>query len=324
MYSIEDLIYLLETDRFDRLAREKYTENKDKIEIQFQDEEMFISYLKGLYIDMFTKINNGDKEKILLQLNFGGICVEYVDLLIELMNRAADNPFFSEPEIEELKDLKKYENDALFEALSKRDEEIKKFALVTTFTPIEKIEEAVRENNPVGEGIKITDEILSMIKRTVNIETSKKTYFTYFSKEVSELYSEIGNDILTKIALDLNLKAPEINILFEDGTIVNYKKSGIKVRPYNFDTVIYYAKLELISMYRNPNTSLSGLIVGQINTPEDLEKMPEKEFIQKLGWPFGDALKKLNKYEEEYNKKLLEDPSSRIKGIKKLVNKYNL
>lgn len=330
MYNMEKLLEVLNSKEFIEFAKERYESKKGLICDKCNNEEVFITYLKAIYVDKFLKADTDEKRKrVILSIPMHHIESTYVLEVIEALNASASsvNEPMHKNDVEYLKKIRQYETDPIFDALSERDELIEIIAVeFNEFTYMSDIKEG---NYATVAKYRISPEEIKAIEKAVMYPIFNSMMHALYDESVGEEkpnsnYEEIENDVLKKMVFHTNKDNPEFEIILEDGTIVNYYRGDIRIKPFKIDDVIKFSKLAFICQYYNgPENEIGGILGGSVDQDIDPFDMSLEEFEENMRSAFIEVYGRLYGLDEVYSKKMIEDAKEKVKTMKKIIKEYN-
>ena len=319
MEKFDYLIEAVNSDEFIENAMNNYCNflylNKDNnLERTAQNMEKFISYLKAQYIKEFFETDDEEIQEAIIESAFmGKVYPNRIYWIFDNINisSAKVGQFMNLDGVKKIKELQQYLNNPMYKELSKKDEYIKKSIIENQkYNTIEEIENGKYIQH---KGYTLDKEEIQTIKNAKLIPTINRTihvlYDEYDEYRISYCeYEDIDDEILKKFAFHTNKNNPEFNIIFEDGTIVNYFYGDIRVMPYKLEDYLTYTKLHMI---------------------EEMEQSNDKEFqndefelLMTIGIVRTTIVLLL--LLEVYTKKMINRSKEKLNDLKQLVKKYNL
>jgi len=269
---------------------------------------------------------------MLLDLLNGYVDPSYYIAIIDALNNTCGDiiDYNIKQNLDYLNDLRKYESDPAFKELSKRDHEVFKFAKwFNCFTTVEEIKSG---EYMVPNDYKISEEELELMRKAKMTEGINRRIHELYDEDNGERakcnYAAIKDEEMKKYAYHTDADNPEFEIILEDGSIINYWRGDIRVKPFSMNDVIYYTKLQFIGEYYGeikPNPI--GCLLSHFNgiDPElDIYSMTDEEFARNLFNAFPEVYGKLYGLDQLPSESIKNKSNEQLEGMKQLIRKYNL
>ena len=141
-------------------------------------------------------------------------------------------------------------------------------------------------------------------------------------------YDVIKEETIKSLVPHTNKNNPDIEILFNDGTIINYYKGDIRILPFNFKQLVEYIKLMFV--YNYYNGSNNPLLTFYLETEDgvsldtDFDDMDLEEIEILLGYAISMATDVVRSLSQRYSERMIEQSKEKVAYLLKLANKYKL
>jgi hypothetical protein len=332
--NMEELMKNLNSKKYQKAIRDFYKNRVAKLDETQIDEESFVSYAKAFTIQKYLNPKTEDciRRDIMFDTYTGKIDInDIADLLITIKESA--NPTVNmlvQKHIDYMKELQEYEDTLAFKELSKREDEIEKtIKEINGFTTIEEIKSGVYK---APRNYKISAEELEVIEKARKVPEKIQLIHTLYDEEAQFRivcnYDAIDDEELKQYAYHTDKANPEFEIIYEDGTIVNYYRGDIRIKPFKFADVMYYTKLEFAKEYYadedDERTPIAKILSGKMDSELDIFSMTEDDLEENLYPAFTTIYAKMYVLDQEQPKAKMIKAEKELDKIKKLVKAYNL
>jgi len=321
---INDILNTLNSPDYEELIHNMYLCSEEIINDKWKDEEKFTAYLKAYCIYEFLKTCDERQKGLFLlslDLGFGFISVftDFIEKINATEAKMAD--LINEDVLEDFKELSLYISNPIYKELSKSNKVIAKIIKEHhKYLTMEEIKSGKYLHsfcNPTG--YKITGREIEMLDRARKFsKLNTLAHMLYDEKGLATYHCDhtIKNDkeILKKFLMNTSSNNPEYDIIFEDGTIINYFMGNIRVKPYNFQDVITYTKL-FYAMHFVEMKEYFNIKDKQISV-ETAKQMVKSSFVNVIGMLYA--------LEDVYTQKMIDDSKNELVKIKKIVKEYDL
>ena len=324
----EKLIELLNREDYTAIMTEMYSSIKVCLneELRKIDDETMVSYLKAYCVYCCDNKSSARLQELyLFSLNMGfalvGVLSEFVDQMNAMTAKIAEP--VNKERIDDLERLLKYKDDNIYKELSKSDKTItqmiKKVGCYITIKELKKGTYQKRDNYTISE-----EEIKAIEKVKQHPELNQLAHSLYDEKTA---YSYKPNheikdddDILKKFLIYTNKNNPQYNIVFNDGTIVNYFEGEIRVKPYKMQHILLFTKL----FYAANHNSMKKFYMIIDNVADTDFSEPSKLGAELLVSSISNVLIILRSLEEIYTKKMIDNSKEMFVKLKKITKEYDL
>lgn len=322
------ILNALNSENYTELMSQMYSCSKDIINEKWQNEDKFISYFKAYCVYEYLKIS-GDRQRGLfllsLDLGFGLISIftDFIEIVNATEAKMADLIYSDSLEI--FKELTPYIKSPIYKELSKSDKVISQIIKDHHhYITMEEIKSGKYLNNGTNPtGYKITGREILYLDKAKDYEKLNRLAHLYYDEKGVLLYTcnpdiddnkDIFNKFLKNFLLNTNSNNPEYDIIFDNGTIVNYFMGDIRVKPYNFQNVLTYTKL-FYAAHFNDMKKFFNVKEDKI-TPEIAKQMVKSSFVN--------VISMLHSLEDVYTQKMIDNSKDELVKIKKIVKDYDL
>ena len=333
---LKQLINILQEDRITAKMFEFYGKYENKIDKRWRNPGKFVSYLKAYYIERYLTVSDTAKGLILMNLKEEddlsiGITQTFLDKIngsVAKLNQNVEGVY-----LDEFEDLLQLIDDPIYESMEYDDELIMGIIKETQgFVTINEIKD--KDTTATGGYEFSKDEIVNIISAKLTPEINKTIHSLYDEATYDGVtcnYNTITDDTAKRFAFHTDCKNPEFKIIFEDGTIVNYKKGDIRLYPIDFFSLTNYIKL-LMTYYMK-----FGDEDEELSFTCELYDLDIDDFLGLNYCDLDDELKeKLVVVAAEdlcsdvddllinYSKKMIEDSQKEVTKMNEYVKKYKL
>lgn len=295
MDSYTRLLNVLKSDSFKNYIYTNFDEYIDRLNQDLKNPDIFMKYCRAFVVDIYLSLDDDMKNKLVNQIERNGLTDTEMDFLIFNLNACVSKPndhidkeseeFFEELEPYKDKPLSKlltqYRKE-IFEVLSRemgvftinqikdgdyyipqKDSEGRMSEYILDDNEIETIENAHKASLLVDIGHSLYDDIKYTQRPSILGGVVIDKYITCD-------YEKADNDGLGNIVFDTLKDGPklEIDIVFEDGIIMQYHKGAIRKKQYTNDEMMTYIYADITRMLEE-----DGYDENNISTidPDDLE-----------------------------------------------------
>jgi len=332
MDKLNEFINILNSDKITALLYDFYSDNEDYINPYWRDEKKFVSYLKGYYLDRYLEIPDDLKSLLFSDLKDGELNVGVLETFLDKTNGslAKPNDHMETGSLQEFKDLMQFKDDELYEELSNDNSWI--MGLYIEKNGIITIDELKKGDYIKIDGYSLDNDEIKTIEHAKMVPGLINTIHSLYDDLEDERnkcnYDAIDDEVLKKFAFHTNKDNPEYNILFDDGTIVNYYKGDIRIMPINLMALVIFTKLTFIDNYYNgENNQLFQFMLEPYDI--DVSDVPFSELDDEtMEILMSIAIEMVYSNVESlnliYSKKMIEDSKRDVKKMGELVKKYKL
>ena len=232
-------IKLLNSKQTKELFVEFYNDNAECISSKWRDETRFITFLKAYFLDRYLESSDNTKDLLFNELKDGDLNVGILEPFIDLIrgSEANVNDNLEGVELTEFSELYEYLDDPIYEFLSSNNKYIRDFTIRNNgFIPLAILESG---NYYVQGNYKLSKKEISTIKFAklmapiISLVHSKYDELDTFDERTICNYNAIEDEQLKKLVPHTDNDNPEIEVLFPDGTIINYFKGDIRLYPFD-------------------------------------------------------------------------------------------
>ena len=326
MDELDRLIHILNGEEYHELLKNMYLAHKNSLNAKWQniEDDTMVSYLKAYCVAMYMDIKDErQKELFIVSITLGYALLAICPAFIGQLNTAAAKmaELINTEVLDDLKELSKYSNHPIYKELSKSNKVIANIVKEQhRYLTIEEIKNGKYLKNGCNPtGYKITGKEIEMLDRA---EKFKKlnvlAHLLYDEREIVKYKSDYNinneSEMLKKFLMPTHANNPEYDIIFKDGTIVNYFMGDIRIRPYKFQDVLTYTKLFYASHYEKMKEFFN---VKENDISIDIAKQMVKS-------SFLNVIEMFYCLEDVYTKKMIDNSKEKVLKMKKLVEDYNL
>lgn len=328
-----DIVRLLEDDENRKIVTELRKNIKKYLVNEFQDldDKTIELYIMGYIINAYEIQPNDFSKKLFIDsLCNNAYLAELMDDFVEKINgtKSIIGDRVRIDAIEIINQLKDYKKSDIYKELSKSNKEIakiiKQYHGYFTITELKKL----ADNPPKGKFVPyiISNEELEIIECVKeNNFINKLGHILYDENKGQRICCnpDISSeeDILKNLLANTGKNNPPFDIVFKDGTIVDYYRGYIRVRRYNFKHVIELVKLYYAQNFEKMKERYNKKIFITNLTNEELSYQIGKQMVVSS---FISVLNILNGYEQIYTKQMIENSKKEFVKIKETVEKYDL
>ena len=331
MDDIKKYIKILDNMDLSSLMQELYFYAEERLKRNMSFEE-FESLFKGYLIySIYTekdRFNFCELKEILKNKAFlKSLVFDFVVMVNGQTAKVAQ--LMDENECNELLDLEEYRNDPLYEELSEEDQLIgmiikDEFCYVT----IGDIKNGAYLTNGYNIGnYVLTKEEIAAIERVHKLPNLNELAHLMYDERIDTIYEykedETDPDIMRKLIVCTGKNNPEYEIIFPDGSIINYRNGYIRKKPYTYLDIITYTKLYLIAYYNEIEEEIEAYTDHELELidPELYETI---RFQDKIESAFNAVISRIISLEDIYTKPMIDSSKEEYNKVKKIVKDYNL
>lgn len=333
MKNIEKLQKIFESATFREAALEYYERKERFLNDDCKDPSIFIPYLKAAIMDTYMNADEETKEELLEELSYEVIEPELdIDLIYTINTSVSSegNKPIRDKDKEYLESLSEHIDDPIYEELSKHNKDIIKcivrdngFKFMRDIKPGKTFTSGRKTHTFDEEEIKTLERSKFVIPLLNRVHELYDEYEGELDKPRCN-YDAIEDETLKKFAFHTDKENFEFEIIFDDGTIMNYCMGDIRFKPFNFKTVVKLTKLAFVELYRNDSQNDIERIFNSFNQSIDPYNMTEEEFDDSISASFEHIYKYLYCADEKESVKMLKDAKEDKIKMNKLILKYNL
>ena len=333
---IPNIVKLVKNKAYSSMISAAYREEKRFLHEDFQDidDDLMISHAKAYMVGRYLELNNDrEREHFLDIIRSGILIIGLIDDFIKSLNamKSKIGDHVHDDILYDLKALEKYKDTDMYKKLSKGNNRIASIIKeYHGYVTLKELKEKCHDEPLIIGDYKeyiISEEEIKIIEATKNHPLPNQIAHLLFDYRKNNDYRcdhKINNDneVLKNLLVNTKQNSPRYDIIFEDGTIVNYNEGDIRIRPYNFKQVLRYTKLYFVQnfdeMYEVYTQSSNIFYRGDAKPP-----MAEIERQMILN-SFVNVLSLLIDYEDIYTKRTIEDSKKNLVKIKEIAKKYDL
>ena len=318
---------------------EYHIEHSDSLKAKWKDESEFVRYLKAFLIDKFNEVPDEIKDHLINELRDGIVNTYLVETFVEIIRgeQANVNEYIDGITLGDFSDLLVYKDDEIFKRLSSNNEWIRGLTKENNnFISILELENGnyfLPGNYRLSKDEINTIKCSKMLAPIIGMVHSKYDEMCYDENGVSEErticnYDVIKEETIKSLVPHTDKNNPDIEILFNDGTIVNYYKGDIRILPFNFKQLVEYIKLMFV--YNYYNGSNNPLLAFYLETEDgvsldtDFDDMNLEEIEILLGYAISMATDVVRSLSQRYSERMIEQSKEKVAHLLKLANKYKL
>lgn len=330
---MEDIIKLLNDPEVEKSIRGIYRIVSTNLKDEFRciDEDTMISYAKAYLIHEYNSIENKyDKKHFLVEIK-KAIIYPVLDNFIRSLNGSIAKPgeLVKKYVVGEIKELEDARDTEIYRILSQDNKYIAKIiAKYHGFHTINYFKKRAEENKGVQSYIEhiIPEEELKIIEATKNYPIPNQiAHMLYDVKRNIYYYCDYtinGEDEkLKNLLVSTKQENPRFEIVFEDGTIVEYNMGGIRIKPYTFKQLVRYTKLffakefdELLETHESYN---QPTVLG---TPVSNDKKGKDMLLD----AYTNVRNMFEDYDNIYTQKMIDGYKKELILLKETSKKYHL
>lgn len=334
-----ELIEFLKSDGFESYANTVYNYYSEKLNMNIKGKQ-FATFLKAYVLDIYDNIDDENKNKFIEKIQFFALTAEEIEFLIFKLNACLSKPndHINKDSEEFFEELESYKDNSIFSSLAQYRKEI--FKVLSTemgvYTikqikagdyhipeidleghmgeyflddnEIETIEKAHKASLLVDLGHSLYDDIEYIQRPTIfgNIE---------MDKHITCDYEKADNDGLGNIIFNTLKDEPkiEIDIVFEDGIIMQYHKGNIRRKQYTINEMMTYIYADIVM--RLEKLGFDENNISAID-PDELESM--------IDFACMEITAQSDYLGEIYSKKMIDSSKKYIKKLAKISKEENL
>lgn len=327
------IIYLTKEENKKRI-NELYSDYKKYLHKEFQkiDDKVIVSYFIAYIISVYEKQENTfAKNHFIVTLKAESILTELLNEFINRLNATKSNlgDLVHKETHEELDKLKTSKKNVIYKELSKSNKDIAKIIKdYHGYFTVNELKKKSQEEPPSGifkPYIVSLDEI-STIEATKEWPTLNELGHLLYDVKRGYRYCcdhDIKDDSeeLKRIMVNTGRNNPKFDILFKDGTIVEYYRGDIRIKSYTFGHVIKLTKLYYAQHYEELKKYYEQtMYISNANNSNISYQLGRNMLINS----YTQVLDILESHEEIYTRKMLDDYNKEFVKIKEIVKKYDL
>lgn len=322
------LLKTLTSDETKEKLLEIYDVFKDsfKGELQSFDRDTIIMYIKAYCIDIFDNIKDENfKLRYVMAMEIGLPLPNIFNEFVEKMNATAAK--IAEPihieEKDEITYLIQYKNTKIYKELSKSDKEIS--SIIKECAGYYTINELRNHKYMINfRGYIFTQEELDIIEKTKKFPQLNQFAHTIYDEKVENHYEcnhsiNGEDDELKRFLVNTNKSNPKYEIIFEDGTIIEYYKGDIRVKPYTFKQILELTKLFCSAYYDEMKIFYENMF--NIDDSKETSYQIGRQMIRNS---FVNVRMMIDYLGEIYTKKMIDDSKKKLIKIKEIADEYDL
>lgn len=340
MDSYTRLVNVLKSDVFQKYIYTNYKEYIDKLKKDLRKPEVFMKYCRAFIMDLYFHYDDEKREMLVDKIVHDGLTETEVDFLVFRLNAcmAKPNDHIDEESEEFFEELDPYKDKPLAKSLSKYREDI--FSVLSremgVFT-IKQIKEGDYHipqrdaEGRMGEYFLGDDEIQTIEaahKASVLVDLGHSLYddieYTKrpsilggiaIDKKITCDYEKADSDGLGNLVFNTLKDSPkiEVDIVFEDGIMMQYHLGGIKKKPYTIDEMMTYIYADIARLleeegYDEKNIdTIDSHSFDMIIEEACIEISAQSDFLGEI-----------------YSKKMIDKAKKYIKRLTKIAKEENL
>ena len=331
MDEIKKYIKILDNIDITSSIQDLYSYAKKRLKKNMTIEE-FESFFKAYLIhNMSTKkeiFNFCDLKETLNNTRFLKMIV-YDFIIMINATKAKISELIDDVDYNELKDLEDYINDPMYKELSEKDQIIgmiikDEFCYVTIGDI--KTGSYLTNGHNIGK-YTLSKEEIEKIEEAYKFSHLNELAHLIFDDRIDTIYEykedTKDKDIMRKLIINTGKHNPEYEILFKDGTIINYRNGYFRKKPYNYFDLINYTKLYLIANYYEIEEDIGKYMDFDFESidPELFEII---KFQDEIETAFSRVVNMLYSLEDVYTKKMIDNSKEEYTKVKKILKDYNL
>ena len=327
----EDIIKLLNDPEVERSIRGIYRIVSTHLKDEFKciDEDTMISYAKAYLIHEYNSIENKyDKKHFLVEIK-KGIIYPVLDNFIRSLNGSIAKPgeLVKKYVVDEIRELKEAKDTEIYRILSQDNKYIaREIAKYHGFHTIGYFKKRAEENKGVQSYLEhiIPEEELKIIEATKNYPIPNQIAHMLYDVR-SNIYYYCDHTInsedekLKNLLVSTKQQNPRFEIVFKDGTIVEYNNGDIRIKPYTFKQLVEYTKLYFAQEF-------DGLLetYDSYNQPTQQPVSNEKKGRDMLLDAYTSVRGMFEDYGDIYTQKMIDDYKKELVLLKETSKKYHL
>lgn len=338
MDSYTRLLKILKSEEFSSYIEETFGIYKEKLKKKIKKEE-FVSIFRAFIVEIYNTIDDEIKEKFVDRINSYGLTEDEVDFIIFKINACISKPndHIDEDSKEFFNDLESYKNKPIAKSLSKYKNEVFKILSeemgVYTIKQIKEGDYHLPERQPDGQmGEYILDEDEIEIIETAHkagalldlghtlyddVKYVKRNvlWVELYDKVIKCDYEKADEDGLGNLVFNTLKNGPrfEVDIVFDDGIIIQCHQGNIKRKPYPIDEMLSY-------IYANVAKILEETGVKD----EDVPSMKPDDLSEIIEFSCIEISAQSDSFGEIYSKKMVDNSKKYIKKLVKIAKEENL
>lgn len=317
MSKIHDLIRDLKSEEFFDAAKESYyflTCDKENPNVTIEE---YVSALRGLFMDEFiTAKDDTEMSFITYAAKCSDIYAVDANSIYKLLetSKATLGEVIEKDYLAQITNLSEYAEDPLYKDISEYNSDISKLIRRTQF--YYSINQIKKGNYKGPMDYRLSQKEIRTIENVKFIRPINKMIHDFYDEEGVAFkycaYNKIPEDsILKRFAFHTDEDNPLFDIVFEDGTIVEYLCGDLRVLSYKFQELVVLTKLYFVQSLKE-----SGVI--------DIDSLNREQLIEEVQSAAHTAENVLKIQDEVYTKKMIDTSKKNLENIKRLVKEYNL
>ena len=350
MDHLKKLLDILKRERVNVAIYKKCSEYVDELD----DDDLYVgklhSYVKALIVDDFLKLSEKGQKDTLSLLSCGFIDPKYVCIAIRNINMlfVDSGSLMYPPRRTFLRGLEQYKDDPILdEDLISNDELIKR--IICKRNHIYPIDDIEKGKYSLIHNYRLDESEITEIK--------KVTYITdILIRRVHELYDEdqgefnktvcnydaIEDEAIRKLIPHTYRKNPPVQILLSNGSIVDYYKGDIKIKPYRMMDFINLVKLVYVKkrhesslmeeyepeILEERNSEMEYLEERLCLTEEEKERLEKLRelylFKRQIKDIVDEVSEEIDGLDQVYSERMKDMSKEKVDMMDSLVLKYNL
>jgi len=330
---MEEIIKALNDPEIERNIRGIYRIVSTNLKDEFKsvDEDTMVSYAKAYLINEYNSIDNKYERKHFITELKQGIVYPQLEYFIRSINGTIAKPgeLVNKHIIEEIKGLEEAKDTEVYRILSHNNKYIaREIARYHGFHSINYFKKRAEENKGIQSYLEhiISEEELKTIEATKKYPIPNQIAHMLYDVRSSVYYycdHSINGDEeeLKNLLVSTKQENPRFEIVFKDGTIVEYNMGDIRIKPYTFKQLVEYTKLYfakefegLLETYEDYNRPTA------LGTPVSNEKKGKDMLLDS----YTVVRNMFIEYEDIYTQKMIDEYKKELVLIKETSKKYHL
>ena len=310
-----------------------YKDLKEYLNKEFQemDDSLLVSYLMAHIVNLYEAEDDLGKQIFINRINNGFTIIDFMNDFVDKINGSkAELGDRVKPEvIPELMELKNYKATDVYKELSKSNKEIAKLIKEKHgYFTMSELKKKAKEEPPEGvfKPYIISEDELHIIECTKEYGVFNQLAHLLYDEKKGYRYCcdhEINceEDELKRLLVNTKHNNPRFDILFNDGTIIEYYRGDIRKKPYNFKQVVILTKLYYAKNYKEMKEKYEkAMYISSTNNDSVSYQLGRNMVIDS----FLKVIDLLDAYEEVYTRKMIDDSKKEFIKIQETAKKYNL
>lgn len=335
MSELRIFINLLNSNKVEEMLYEYYLVHEDNLSERWQDEERFTRYLKAFYVERFNNAPQEIKSLLIEELKDEDLNVGVVESFVEIIrsSEATVRSTIDGADSSELQELEELNEDAVYEKLDDMHDWVR--GLVIEHNNFLTIEQLKSGQYFLPMGYRLDEHEIRMIECSrymIPVINLVHMHYDVLSDAFDETttcdYSSIEDDVLRSIIPHTDKDNPEVDVILDDGTMVNYYKGDIRIYPCTFSKLVYYIKLMFVDNYYNGESNpLLKLVLEEEDSTcldTDFDEMTEEQFERLFQFAIDMTTDICKSLMHVYSKKMIKESKKKVKELRELAIKYNL